>query len=66
LQLRNNFVFPQIGAGATVPALDGVVVAPAPPSLRARLDFPIRLGLALVLGVVLVATAKLFYDGWGR
>jgi capsular polysaccharide biosynthesis protein len=53
LQLRNNVVFPQNGEGATVTALDGVAVAPAPPSLRNRLDIPIRLGLGLALGVVL-------------
>ncbi len=60
LQVRNNVVFPQNGAGATVTALDGVVVAPAPPSLRSRLDIPIRLGLGLVLGVVLAGLAWYF------
>jgi capsular polysaccharide biosynthesis protein len=60
LQVRNNVVFPQNGAGATVTALDGVVVAPAPPSLRNRLDIPIRLGLALALGVVLACLAWYF------
>jgi len=53
LQVRNNVIFPQNGAGATVTALDGVVVAPAPASLRNRLDIPIRIGLGLALGVVL-------------
>jgi capsular polysaccharide biosynthesis protein len=53
LQQRNNFVFPQNGAGAIVTALDGVVVAPAAPSLRTRLDIPIRIALGLALGVVL-------------
>lgn len=53
LQVRNNVVFPQNGEGAVVTALDGVVVAPAPPSLRTRLDIPIRIGLGLALGVVL-------------
>jgi capsular polysaccharide biosynthesis protein len=57
LQQRNNIVFPQNGAGATVTALDGVVVAPAAPSLRARLDIPIRLALGLVFGVVLAFVA---------
>ena len=60
LQVRNNVVFPQNGAGATVTALDGVVVAPAPPSLRNRLDVPIRLGLGLALGVVLACLAWYF------
>jgi capsular polysaccharide biosynthesis protein len=53
LQVRNNVIFPQNGAGATVTALDGVVVAPTAPSLRTRLDIPIRLALGLALGVVL-------------
>jgi len=53
LQVRNNVIFPQNGAGAIVTALDGVVVAPAVPSLRTRLDIPIRLALGLALGVVL-------------
>ncbi len=53
LQVRNNVVFPQNGEGAVVTALDGVAVAPAPASLRTRLDVPIRIGLGLVLGVVL-------------
>ena len=43
--MRNNIVFPQNGEGATVTALDGVVVAPAPPSLRTRLDIPIRIAI---------------------
>ena len=60
LQVRNNVVFPQNGAGATVTALDGVVVAPAPPALRNRLDIPIRLGLGLALGVVLACLAWYF------
>ncbi len=53
LQQRNNIVFPQNGEGAVVTALDEVVVAPAAPSLRNRLDIPIRLALGLALGVVL-------------
>jgi capsular polysaccharide biosynthesis protein len=53
LQVRNNVVFPQNGTGAVVTALDGVVVAPAPPSLRTRLDIPIRIALGLALGAVL-------------
>ena len=60
LQVRNNVIFPQNGAGATVTALDGVVVAPAPPSLRSRLDIPIRIGLGLALGVVLAFLAWYF------
>lgn len=60
LQQRNNIVFPQNGAGATVTALDGVVVAPAPPSLRTRLDIPIRIGLGLAFGVALAFVAYYF------
>jgi capsular polysaccharide biosynthesis protein len=57
LQQRNNIVFPQNGAGAAVTALDGVVAAPTAPSLRARLDIPIRLALGLVFGVALAFVA---------
>jgi capsular polysaccharide biosynthesis protein len=57
LQQRNNIVFPQNGVGATVTALDGVVVAPAPASLRNRLDIPIRLALGLAFGVALAFLA---------
>jgi len=60
LQVRNNVIFPQNGEGATVTALDGVVVAPAPASLRNRLDIPIRIGLGLALGVVLAFLAWYF------
>ncbi len=60
LQTRNNVVFPQNGEGATVTALDDVVVAPAPPSLRARLDLPIRIALAVAFGVVLAFVAHYF------
>ena len=60
LQVRNDVVFPQNGTGAVVTALDGVVVAPAPPSLRTRLDVPIRIALGLMLGVVLAFLAWYF------
>lgn len=60
LQVRNNVIFPQNGEGATVTALDGVVVVPAPPALRSRLDVPIRIGLGLALGVVLAFLAWYF------
>ena len=60
LQQRNSVVFPQNGEGAIVTALDGVVVAPAPPSLRARLDIPVRLALGLALGVALAFVAWYF------
>jgi len=58
LQTRNASVFPQNGPnGASVTPLDSAAVAPTPPSLRARLDLPIRLGLALAVGVVLALIA---------
>lgn len=58
LQTRNATVFPQNGpGGATVTALDGAVAAAAPPSLRARLDLPVRLALALGVGLVLALIA---------
>jgi capsular polysaccharide biosynthesis protein len=60
LQVRNNIIFPQNGEGAIVTALDGVVVAPAPPSLRTRLDIPIRIALGLALGIVLACLAWYF------
>jgi capsular polysaccharide biosynthesis protein len=61
LQTRNNVVFPQNGpAGASVTVLDEVAVAAAPPSLRARLDVPIRLALGLALGVALAFVAHYF------
>jgi capsular polysaccharide biosynthesis protein len=60
LQVRNDIVFPQNGPGAVVTALDGVVVAPAPPSLRTRLDVQIRIALGLMLGVVLAFLAWYF------
>jgi capsular polysaccharide biosynthesis protein len=57
LQQRNKIVFPQNGAGAIVTALDEVIIAPAAPSLRARLDVPIRIALGLVFGTVLAFLA---------
>ena len=60
LQVRNNVIFPQNGAGAVVTALDGAAAAPAPPSLRTRLDIPIRLALGLALGIALAFVAWYF------
>ena len=60
LQVRNNVIFPQNGEGAVVTALDGVAAAPAPPSLRNRLDIPIRLALGVALGVALAFLAWYF------
>ena len=61
MQKRNGVVFPQNGAaGATVTPLDTVAVSAAPPSLKSRLDIPIRVGLGLALGIVLAFVAHYF------
>ena len=61
MQKRNSFIFPQNGAaGATVTPLDAVSVSAAPPSLKSRLDIPIRIGLGLALGIVLAFVAHYF------
>jgi capsular polysaccharide biosynthesis protein len=61
LQSRNNEVFLQNGSeGASVVALDGAAVGAAPPSLRARLELPIRIALALGVGIVLALIAHYF------
>lgn len=60
LQTRNSRVFPQNGDGATVTALDSVSIGTAPPSLRNRLDIPIRIALGLAFGVVLAFVAHYF------
>ncbi len=60
LQTRNGQVFPQNGDGATVTALDSVSIGAAPPSLRNRLDIPIRLALGLAFGVTLAFVAHYF------
>ena len=61
LQSRNAQVFLQNGPqGATVVALDGAAVGEAPPSLRARLDLPVRIALALGVGVLLALIAHYF------
>ena len=58
LQTRNASVFPQNGPhGASATPLDGAAVVATPPSLRARLDLPVRLGLALGVGVLLALIA---------
>ena len=58
MQKFNGIIFPQNGpSGATVTPLDTVSIAPAPPSLRSRLDIPIRIALGLVFGMVLAFIA---------
>jgi len=60
LQTRNSQVFPQNGDGATVTALDSVLIGAAPPSLRNRLDIPIRIALGLAFGVALAFIVHYF------
>ncbi|MBI5563848.1 MAG: hypothetical protein HY870_03060 [Chloroflexi bacterium] len=60
LQTRNGRVFPQNGDGATVTALDSVSIGAAPPSLRNRLDIPIRIALGLAFGVALAFIVHYF------
>src|SRR5262249_18006204 len=51
LQRDNAAVFPQLGGlAAVVQPLDAPDVAPVAPSLRARLDFPLKVAVGLVLG----------------
>ena len=58
LQTRNATVFPQNGPhGASVTPLDNPAVGAAPPSLRARLELSIRIGLAMAAGLVLALLA---------
>lgn len=61
LQSRNALVFPQNGPeGAAVTALDGATVGAAAPPLRSRLELPIRIALAIVVGIVLALIAHYF------
>ena len=58
LQTRNAQAFPQLGTnGAIVRAVDPVNVVRVPPGLRAQLDLPARVALALVVGIALVFLA---------
>jgi capsular polysaccharide biosynthesis protein len=58
MQTLNGVVFPQNGpSGATVTPLDAVSIVPAPPSLRTRLDIPIRVALGLAFGILLAFIA---------
>jgi len=61
LQTRNASVFPQNGPnGASVMPLDAAAVGPTPPSLRARLELPIRLALVVGAGIGLALLAHYF------
>jgi len=58
LQTRNAQAFPQLGPnGAIVRAVDPVNVGRVPPGLRAQLDLPVRVTLALCAGIALVFLA---------
>lgn len=58
LQTRNAQAFAQLGPdGATVRAMDPVSVGRVPPGLRAQLDLPVRVALALAVGIALVFLA---------
>ncbi len=58
MQTRNAQAFPQLGPnGAVVRAVDPVVVTGVPQGLRAQLELPVRVGLALAAGVVLAFLA---------
>ena len=61
LQRDNASVFPQLGGlAAVVQPLDPPGVVVVAPSLRARLDFPLKLAVGLVLGVALALLAHYF------
>jgi capsular polysaccharide biosynthesis protein len=58
LRTRNAQAFPQLGAnGAIVRAVDPVNVGRVPPGLRAQLELPVRVALALAAGIALVFLA---------
>jgi hypothetical protein len=58
LQAQNAQAFPQLGpSGAIVRAVDPVNVGQVPPGLRAQLELPVRVALALVVGIALAFVA---------
>ena len=58
LQRDNGTVFPQLGGlAAVVQPLDAPGVVPLAPSLRARLDLPLKVALGLAVGVGLALLA---------
>ena len=58
LQDQNAEVFPQLGGqAAVVTPLDVPAPGAVPPSLRARLDWPLKIGLALAVGLALALAA---------
>ena len=67
MQTRNAQAFPQLGPnGATVRAVDPPVVGQVPLGLRAQLDLPIRVALALGVGIALVFFAHYISPAKGR
>jgi hypothetical protein len=64
MQTRNAQAFPQLGPnGAIVRAVDPVSVGRVPPGLRAQLDLPVRVALALAVGIALVFLAHYLWPG---
>jgi hypothetical protein len=58
LQEQNAEVFPQLGGqAAVVTPLDTAAPGRVPPSLRAQLELPLKIGLGLVVGVALALAA---------
>lgn len=63
LETQNAKYFKQLGSdGATVTIIDGPDVYPVGPGLRERLDIPIRLALALAVGILLAFVVDAFDD----
>jgi capsular polysaccharide biosynthesis protein len=61
LQRDNAAIFPQLGGlAAVVQPLDAPAVVPVAPSLRTRLDFPLKVAVGLVLVVALALLAHYF------
>ncbi len=61
LQEQNAAALPTLGGqAAVVVPLDKPAIGPVPPSLRARLDLPLKVGLGLVAGIALALIAHYF------
>jgi len=67
MQTRNAQAFPQLGPnGAIVRAMDPPAAGQVPLGLRAQLDLPIRVALALGVGIALVFFAHYISPAKGR
>jgi len=67
MQTRNAQAFPQLGPnGAIVRAVDPPAAGQVPLGLRAQLDLPIRMALALGVGIALVFFAHYISPAKGR